>query len=214
MTQQMVLGFPVEVNYAVDAFMPLPGNEALRQAVAQLLENKQGQLLVIGPMGTGKTHGLHVVAASFGAAVTPATEVSTALLDQPVVIIDDIEHLTPAQDEVLFHLLQRQEGVLILSTGINPQLMERLPDVASRLRVMPRAVLAAFDDQTLELMALKLAGDAQLVIRPEVLAYLMKHAERSPAALATLIKQLDALSLQEKRAITLPLVRKVLHDAI
>lgn len=214
MTQQMVLGFPVEVNYSVDAFMPLPGNETLRQALSGLVQTGRGQLLVLGPAGTGKTHGLHLAAATLGAVVTPALQVTAALLDQPVVIIDDVELLDTMHDEVLFHLLQRPDGILIVSTGINPQFMERLPDVVSRLRVMPRAVLAAFDDQTLELMALKLAGDAQLVIRPEVMVYLMKHAERSPAALGTLIKQLDALSLQEKRAITLPLVRKALHDAI
>lgn len=214
MTQQMVLGFPVEANYSVDAFMPLPGNQGLRDAITHLMQVGQGQLLVVGTQGTGKTHGLHLVAAALHSKVTPTQDVSADLLQSPVVVIDDVEKLSDSQYETLFHLLQRQEGVLVLSAGVNPRQMEGLPDVVSRLRVMPQVELAAFDDHTLELMALKLANDAQLIIRPEVMAYLLKHAERSPAALGTLIKQLDALSLQEKRAITLPLVKKALHDTI
>lgn len=214
MTQQMVLGFPVEANYAVDAFMPLPGNQGLRDAISHLMQRGQGQLLVVGAQGTGKTHGLHLVAEALGAVVIPAKDFSATQVQEAVVVLDDVEKLPAAQFENLFHLLQRQEGIVVLSMGVNPQQMEGLPDVVSRLRVMPQVELAAFDDHTLELMVLKLANDAQLIIRPEVMAYLLKHAERSPAALGTLMKQLDALSLQEKRAITLPLVKKALHDNI
>lgn len=214
MTQQMVLGFPVVVNYSVEAFMPLPANQAFRDGVSHLLQAGHGQLLVVGGQEAGKTHALHLVADMLRTRVTAPEAVDSYLLEQPAVVIDDVEKLSASAQEVLFHLLQRQEGFVVLSVGTNPQQLEGLPDVVSRLRVMPQVTLAGFDDHMLELMALKLANDAQLIIRPEVMAYLLKHAERSPAALGTLIKQLDTLSLQEKRAITLPLVKKALHDAV
>lgn len=214
MTQQMVLGFPVVVDYSVDAFMPLPANEAFRDALVHLMQTGQGQLLVVGGHGAGKTHALHLVADMLGTVVVPGREVTSALMEQMAVVIDDVEAVAADKHEVLFHLMQRQEGYLVLSMGVNPQQFEGLADVVSRLRVMPQVTLAGFDDHMMELMTLKLANDAQMVIRPEVMAYLLKHAERSPSALGTLIKQLDALSLQEKRAITLPLVKKALHDAV
>lgn len=214
MIQQMVLGFPVVVDYSVDAFMPLPANQVFRDAVTNLMQAGHGQLLVVGGREAGKTHALHVAADALGTMVVPSREVSSALMEQEAVVIDDVETVPADKHEVLFHLMQRQEGYLVLSMGVNPQQFEGLADVVSRLRVMPQVTLAGFDDHMMELMTLKLANDAQLTIRPEVMTYLLKHAERSPSALGTLIKQLDALSLQEKRAITLPLVKKALHDAV
>lgn len=213
MAQQMVLGFPVEVDYSVEAFMPLPSNQPLRDALAHLTQRGQGHLAVLGGQGTGKSHALHLAARLLGVAVTAADAVDATLLEPPHAVIDDVEALSAEGQEILFHILQRPRGCVVLSMGVNPQRMTGLPDLVSRLRVIPPVILTPFDDQTLELMALKLVGDAQLVIRPDVMSYLLRHAQRSPAALATLVKRLDVLSLQEKRAVTLPLVKKVLHDA-
>ena len=85
-----------------------------------------------------------------------------------------------------------------------------LPDLASRLRAAPAVAIGPPDDALLGALLVKLFGDRQLVVAEDVIRYMLAHMERSFAAARALVAALDARSLEQHRAITVPLVRAVL----
>ena len=57
-------------------------------------------------------------------------------------------------------------------------------------------------------------ADRGLRVTADVIAYLVTRIERSFAAAASVVAQLDALSLAERRDITVPLAREVLEGQL
>jgi chromosomal replication initiation ATPase DnaA len=86
-----------------------------------------------------------------------------------------------------------------------------LPDLKSRLASIPAIGIAAPDDATLEAILVKLFTDRQLVVGPEVVTYLVRHMDRSFAAMRDLVARADAASLAGKRPVTVPLVRALVE---
>ena len=66
------------------------------------------------------------------------------------------------------------------------------------------------DDALLAALMLKLFGDRQITVAPEVPAYVVPRIERTFEAVARLVERLDRAALAEGRAVTVPLVRAVL----
>jgi chromosomal replication initiation ATPase DnaA len=79
-----------------------------------------------------------------------------------------------------------------------------------------RAVLAIGiwlpDDALLGAILVKHFADRQLRVAPEVIAYLLRHMERSFAAAAEMASRLDRVSLRDRRAITVPLARRLVSE--
>ncbi|MEQ8369476.1 MAG: DNA replication protein, partial [Alphaproteobacteria bacterium] len=135
-------------------------------------------------------------------------------------VIEDVDRAVtaPAFDgTALLHFFNRcrEAGCDLLFTGRTPPAdwPIALADLASRLRALPAVGIGQPDDTLLAALCVKLFGDRQLAISPDVVPYVVARIERSPAAVARLVDRLDRLALQEKREITVPLVRRVLgHD--
>jgi chromosomal replication initiation ATPase DnaA len=85
-----------------------------------------------------------------------------------------------------------------------------LPDLASRLAAMPAVAIAPPDDALLAAVLVKLFADRQLAIGADVVDYLVGRMERSFAAASAMVERLDRAALAERRAVTVPLVRKML----
>ena len=83
--------------------------------------------------------------------------------------------------------------------------------MVSRLRSAPTVTIGRPDDALIAAVLAKMLRDRQLVAGDEVIAYLVRHMERSFEAARRTIAQADALALAERRPITVPLVRRVLH---
>jgi chromosomal replication initiation ATPase DnaA len=58
---------------------------------------------------------------------------------------------------------------------------------------------------------IKQFADRQLRVAPDVVAFLVPRLERSLATVRKVVAALDAAALAERRAITVPLARQVLH---
>jgi chromosomal replication initiation ATPase DnaA len=81
-----------------------------------------------------------------------------------------------------------------------------LPDLASRRRALVAVGIAPPDDALLAALLVKHFADRQLRVRPEVIAYLVAHMERSSAAAAAVAGRLE----QAGGEINLALARRVL----
>jgi len=193
-------------------FVALRSNEAALALIEAWPDWPASALAVHGPAGCGKTHLGHVFQekAGDGALFLTAPEDLPDLPERPILVLDE-----PRLDETaFFHLLNRvkNEGgsLLILSREAPARWDVKLPDLASRLKAVPSVEVAAPDDALLAAVLVKHFADRQINVAPDVIDYLLKHIERSFAAAAEIAERLDRAALAEGRAITIPLVRRVL----
>ena len=120
----------------------------------------------------------------------------------------------PIDERALLHthnaVAERGGHLLLIASAPPARWPLALPDLASRLRLAPAAALGLPDDALLAALMLKLFGDRQIAVAPEVPAYIVPRIERTFEAVARLVERLDREALAEGRAVTVPLVRAVL----
>jgi chromosomal replication initiation ATPase DnaA len=173
-------------------------------------------LVLYGPAGCGKSHLARVWAKRAHAwwldrALPAGARPATAR----AFVLEDVLAADRLADEVgmlQFYNWLIEERAFILLTARVPVADWRigLPDLASRLRAAPAVAIGPPDDTLLGALLVKLFGDRQLVVAEDVVRYMLAHMERSFAAARTLVAALDERSLEQHRAITIPLVRAVL----
>ncbi|WP_374314613.1 hypothetical protein [Dongia sp.] len=186
-------------------------SNAAALALIDAWPNWPGPVLAVhGPTGCGKTHLAHVFQEKSGALFLSAPTSLPELPAAPRLILDE-----PQLDETaFFHLLNRMKNeggaLLILSREAPARWPVKLPDLASRLKALPTVEVAAPDDALLAAILVKHFADRQINVAPEVIDYLLRQIERSFAAAADIADRLDRAALAEGRAITVPLVKRVL----
>ncbi len=179
-----------------------------------------GSVLVLwGPPQSGKTHLAHLWAESAGGEIRDGESLCDADLarlfdaEPHPLAIDEAER---APESALFHLYNhwcsRRAGLLLIAEKA-PQLWPiALPDLSSRLEGALSAAIGEPDDALLAAVLLKHFADRQLRVAPAALSYLLARMTRSFKSAASLAARLDEASLEKRRAITVPLVRRILAE--
>lgn len=134
-----------------------------------------------------------------------------------LVILDDIDHIAGnlLWENAVFHIfnqiLQLKKTIFIIAGHTLPvQLACALPDLQSRFQSMLFLKLNTLSDIE-KLHALQLQAQSKSIALPEhVCQYLLTHTDRNMRKLCQMLDQLEKISLQEKRKITVPLVKKIL----
>jgi chromosomal replication initiation ATPase DnaA len=197
-------------------FLVAPCNEA---AVAWLDRWPQwpGPALVLyGPAGSGKSHLAEVWRARSGAVTIDPRAMSSARVPHllgtgKTAVVDEAGR---ADEEALLHLYnflaERQGNLLLVAREPASRWRIGLADLRSRLLAAPAVSVGMPDEAVLGALLVKLFADRRLDIGEEVISYLLLHIERSFAAAQEAVRELDAASLAERRAVTVPLARQVL----
>ncbi|WP_438991273.1 chromosomal replication initiator DnaA [Lentibacter sp.] len=219
MARQLTFDLPARQALGRDDFFVSPSNASAVAMVESWQSWPARKLLLIGPEGAGKTHLAHVWAALSGATLVNARDLREAdipKLARGAVAVENIPEIAdqPAAQNALFHLhnLALAEGQSLLFTGTGEARTWglTLPDLMSRMQGTSAVALGAPDDDLLAAVLMKLFADRQLSPRPDVLAYLTKHMERSFAAARVLVEEIDALALREGRDVSRKLAAEVL----
>ena len=177
-------------------------------------------LVIVGLEGSGKTHLANVFLAQTGARLITPEDLKLgadkALDGQSAVVLEDIQGFVDAGlSDDLFHLynlaVEDDKKILMTSTQAPARLNIQLKDLSSRLKTATVAEILPPDDALLAALIVKQFSDRQLSINQDVLDYMMSRMNRSFAGVRDLIKAVDTLALAEQRAITKPLVRRVLN---
>jgi len=113
----------------------------------------------------------------------------------------------------LFNLANEQRAFLLLTARLAPTSWPvDLPDLASRLRLMPVASLSPPDDALLAALLAKLFADRQLAVDDNLIGYLVNRIERSYAAARAAVTSLDEAALRLKRPVNRALAADVLQQ--
>jgi chromosomal replication initiation ATPase DnaA len=210
--EQLLFAFEHEAASGLQDFMPAASN---RDALAWL-ERWPGwpapALVLHGPPGCGKSHLARIWAARAGACRLDPTALPAADATPRAAVLDPAE---PVADETallqLYNRLAERGGHLLL-TARRPVTAWSigLADLGSRLRAAPAVAIGLPDDDLLAALLLKLFDDRQLDVSDGVIAYLVRHMERSFAAARAVVEALDRSSLRDRRPVTVTLARAVL----
>jgi DnaA family protein len=187
----------------LDNFVPGRNGEAL--AMARALADGRGPQFVYfwGPPGSGRTHLLAALAQAGGAAGSrPAP---------PPVTVDDVHELDEAGQARLFALMNQvradPSARLVAAGDRPPSQLELREDVRSRLAWGLALALQPLSEQE-KADALR----AQLAARgvraaPDLIPYMLARLPRDMRTLSAALDALDAHALQQRRALTIPLLR-------
>ncbi len=218
---QLALDFDFRPAFTGEDFLVAPPNE---EAVGWLdaWPGWPGPALVIfGPEGSGKTHLAQVFrsisqAVMVGAADLLESTPPNYLGDAPAAVLENADDvLGQGLEEAVLHLynhVQETDRHLMLTARMPPARWDiGLKDLSSRLNAATQAGIGAPDDVLITAVLVKQFADRQLKVDGEVISYMLARMERSFAAARHLVETIDALSLAERRNITVPLVREVLE---
>lgn len=219
--RQLAFDLPVDSRHGVEDFLIGPSNEAAYNLIEAWPAWPDAWLRLIGPEGAGKTHLAAIWARRAHAWVVPVEAVTDDsvphLVSNGALVVEDCDR-GRRNEAALFHLmnaLKARDGALLLTARAAPdQWGVKLPDLLSRLRLAPHAIIEPPDDALLRAVLVKLFIDRQLIVDAGIVEMLALRMERSFAAARALVDALDRLSLERGRRVTRVLAAEALAGQI
>ncbi|MAM70495.1 MAG: DnaA regulatory inactivator Hda [Gammaproteobacteria bacterium] len=225
LSPQATFDFHLRKEFSFDNFICMVANrELFTQLSTDALPNQF--YFIWGRPGSGKSHILQALCGGFENAVyLPLKELSRhgeGILDGleqlDLICIDDIQQVisSPAWEARLFKLFndvqQDSTSHLIISSDQAPAALDyALPDLKSRFSSGMVYQLHELDEAG-KLEALKKrAASVGMPLDDDVLQYICSRTERSTHHLFNVLEELEKLSLSEKRKLTIPFVKSLMH---
>ena len=209
--EQSYFNYNLKPGLAIDDFFVSTSNKkAYSFILNKKIDNKK--ILLIGPNKSGKTH-LGKIWQKNNNAVSYENNFEIILNYKKNIFIDDF--LKNINEEQIFHLINHCSinKLTILLTS-NKEVFEHnflLKDLVSRLKTFNLLRINLPDDDLIINLIIKLLHDKQIIIKnKEIFHYILKRIERSYEDTFLLIENIDKLSLEKKRELTIPLIKKLL----
>ena len=221
---QTAFDLPVRSLTGRGDFFVAPENAAAAALIDSFPNGFYGAV-IFGEKGCGKTHLAHLFRETVFARTGKKAEILSAadffasasddlLRRSPYPVLENVA--APVDEPALFHLLNAAKSLngFVLMTSERPPAgwNLRLPDLMTRLKSLPCVEISPPDETLMRAVLVKQFADRQLSVAPEVVAYILKNAERSFKALSFIARRADELSLERKNAVTVPLIRQVLSE--
>ncbi len=218
MMRQLLLQLAPPPAPALDNYVPGRNGAALH-ALRDIARGAGAERFVYlwGEPGSGRTHLLRGLAqaASGCEALYLSGAPGARLEDGKVITADDVQDLSAGDQIRLFDLYNRVRaagGALVASGDAAPAQLALRADLRSRLAWGLAFQLHPLSDAEKAAALRAHARGRALELPEDVIAYLLKHARRDMASLIGILDALDRYSLEQKRPVTLPLVRDALES--
>lgn len=184
-------------------------------------------LCIYGPARCGKTHLAHIFAQTVALRTNypypiPQMEAKDIDFDIPPLLFERhpcliVENLSENIDEEamfhLFNLYRNQNGFILFTAEQAPARMcFKLPDLQSRLKMIPAVGIGEPDDELLSALIIKLFMDRQIIVSREVVGYILVNMQRSFTYAHRLVEEIDAISLSYQRAVSIPIVKEAINS--
>ena len=228
--QQLLLGFQLDKTATLENFQTAETDQQLMQHLRdKVVAGLEPFTFIWGIPGVGKTHLLqalcHEVACVGGTSIylplsrtdQMAPELLEGLEHLDLVCLDDVDAIAgqPGWEQALFNFYNRAriDDVRLVITGHSPpgELRIQLPDLRSRLQSGVVFQLHELSDHEKVDLLKRRASLLGIGLPEQVIDYVLHRHDRQVAALLLFLQELDKLSLEQKRPITIPLVRQLMN---
>ena len=221
MPTQLNISLPLKSNYSADRFVTGSCNlEAwnwIQQWPAQIYN-----LAIYGEAGSGKTYLAKIWQEKTSAIYLDGKDLEGRAPNEAInnghnfYVLDNAD--TIKDEEWLLHfynLLKEQHAYLLLCSRTPPSRWNiALADLKSRLATITCLEVLPPDDQILSALLEKLLKERGLQIAPSNLSYIVNRIERSFSAAQAIVESVDMLAAQEKKPLSLPLIKQALDQGI
>ncbi len=215
--RQLTLELAPKPGYEPENFFVSQSNEKAYAMMELWPRWPAPMLMIVGPLGAGKSHMGAIWAAKSGAATQPAASLANADIEALAaagpLLLEDVDEIGQAEPQ-LFHLLnlmRERDIALVLTARTLPDTWGlRTADLLSRLRLAPTIEIGMPDDALMRAVLVKLLIERQLVVDTGVVDYIALRLERSLDAARSFVDRLDREALARKSRITRAIASDVL----
>lgn len=200
----------------------LPGSN--RAALEHLRQYEPGSAPVYlwGPAGSGKSHLLHALASDWQARGRRAAWFAPTVggewdFDErcALIVLDDCDALDAAQQHAAFALFAQASaaGIAVVAAGALPPVdLPLREDLRTRLGWGPVFALQPLAESEARAVLRREADRRGIRLGDEVLDYLLTRFARDLSRLMALLDRLDEFALANRRAVSVPLLKKMLDE--
>ncbi len=213
--RQLPLPFEAKPSFMAAAFFSTTGTEMAEIWLDKPEQWTNGRLILWGSTGCGKSHLLHIWAATRQATTLNGSALH-GFMPAPTtpIAVDDIDLVH--DETVLLHQLNaaaaNNQPVLMAARLPPARQPIQLPDLASRLKASSAIEVRPPNDSELATLLVRLAAERQITFELHLQNLLLAHLPRTPAALIESIARIDRAALANGRKITRNLVLETIQD--
>ena len=211
--RQLILDLLPETPPTLDNFVA--GSNA--EAMAALTEWLAGlhdatAFCLYGESGCGRSHllqasGFHYV----DAALLPSLQGVTANMPLAIDNVDALDDDGQIALFALYNQIKTTGGRLLTAAEQPPAHLALREDLRTRLGAGLIYRLLPLTDAEKAAAVAAQARERALKLSPEMVGYLLRHAPRDMRTLSMLVVAIDQYTLEQKRPVTLPLLRELLN---
>ena len=221
--QQLLLDLKLDQPPTLENFVVGRNEELLGRLQGLKAGRSFDALYLWGPEGCGKSHLLSATALEI-AESRPILMLNAEQIDNDIhavagglIIIDDIENLGPDAQIALFRVFNaaRLIGIALLLAGRAPPLELTLrEDLRTRIGQNFIYAVQTLTDNEKSAALRRHALLRGMRLDDGIVHYLMRHGRRDLPSLMAMLDGLDRLSLEQKRPLTLPLLRELMQSSL
>jgi len=220
--RQLALGLTPPPVPAFDNYFPGRNSEVV-SALRSLASGSFAEhfLYLWGEQGCGRSHLLQAAVAAASSQgiiaryIAPGGKLPAADAGLRMLAVDDVDKLD-AQAQIaffgLYNLLRECQGVVLAAGNAAPARLALRPDLLTRLGWGLVFQVHALSDDEKRIALKRHAAERAFDLRDEIVEYLLRHKNRDLRSLMAVLSALDRFSLENKRPITLPLLRELLQS--
>ncbi|WP_412480941.1 DnaA regulatory inactivator Hda [Azonexus sp. IMCC34839] len=211
--RQLILDLLPDSPPTLDNFVAGGNGEAVAALTGWLAGQLEATAFCLhGEAGCGKSHLLQASGFVYvDATLNPALSGVTATEPLAVDNVDALDADGQVALFALFNQIKADGGRLLTAAPQPPAHLALREDLRTRLGSGLIYRLQALSDEEKAAAVAGLAKERALKLSPEVIAYLLRHVSRDMRTLAMLVVALDQYTLEQKRPVTLPLLREMLQ---
>ena len=218
------LGLPITLNTSMLLENFVANKELLRSINQLFLDENASEVYIYGVSGQGKTHVLQGV-------VLKALEIDKSaiyidcgesfpdhildFIDQlDFISFDNVHLISTENQEVFFDLYNRvrqAQIIILVSADSLPSNLEVMKDIKTRLSLAAVYKLEELNDELIMSVINSQMSQRNLSVNSSVFEYLFKNYSRDLKLLLSTLNDLDKASLQAKKPISIPFVKKFLE---
>ena len=169
--------------------------------------------IIHGPVKSGKTHLGLIWQKKNNAIIYSGNNFQKVIKDKKNVFIDNF--FEKINEEYLFYIINHCYNnnlkILLCTDKFISNYKFQLKDLSSRLKSFNFIEIKQPDDELIVNLIIKLLFDKQIIIQnSEIFSYILKRINRTYQDIYLFVENIDKLSLEKKRELTIPLIKELL----